>query len=103
MVFLSKKYIGIYLFIFIMLGCANTGKMNFENNWNYYVATGKHSINKLVKVRKQDKDYVGKEVIQKHKKLIRYHFKFKGNPKLEPCYYYVDVDYKTKRLLSWGV
>ena len=66
MLFLYKKYIGVYLFIFIMTGCANTGKMNFENNWNHYVATGKHSIDKLVAVRIGENNYLGKNIVYKN-------------------------------------
>ena len=99
----SKKIIVLTIALLILNGCANTGKMNFENIWNNRIAINKPTIERIVRAEKETNDYVGKETItRKTKKIIRHHFKIKGHPKWEPCYYYADVDYASKRLLAWG-
>ena len=99
----SKKIIVLIIALLILKGCANTGKMNFENNWNHMIVTDKPSIERIVWINKERNNYLGKETItRKTTRIIRHHFKIKGHPKWEPCYFYIDVDYTSKRLLTWG-
>ena len=99
----SKKIIVLAIALLILNSCANTGKMNFENIWNNRIAINKPSIERIVWSRKEVNSYLGKEIItRKTTKIIRHHFKKKGHPNWEPCYYYVDVDYASKRLIAWG-
>jgi len=99
----SKKLIGLAIALLILNSCANTGKMNFENIWNHTIVTNKPTIEKIIRVREERNNYLGKETMSvKTKKIIRHHFKMKGHPKWEPCYFYIDADYTSKRLLAWG-